>query len=169
SMDTLDGETYQNTVGSHDLTPVSGATMAYLDYGESDCDSIFEIEPSGMVEEVFESDDFLTAGGGGPGGGCHGNALRYSQTEDVYTFSDVAQAILVVDRAGGVDLRISELLSGGIQAYGGRQHGHHLLDDGMVVFANSWEGQNNSVVVEYDLTGQEVWSYDGGHYSANLG
>jgi hypothetical protein len=162
SMDTLDAETYSGTVGSHDITPVSGATMAYLEYGETDCDSIFEIDPSGTTREVFESDDFLT-------GMCHGNALRYSQAEDVYTFSDVQQDILIVNREGGVEWRISEILDGGIDAYGGRQHGHHLLDESIVVFANGWNGQNNSVAVEYDLTGQEIWRYDGGEYSANLG
>ncbi len=162
SMDTLDAQTYGEVVGSHDITPVSGATMAFLEYGENDCDSIFEIDPSGTTQEVFESDDFLS-------GMCHGNALRYSQAEDVYTFSDVQQDILVVNRQGGVEWRISEILEGGIDAYGGRQHGHHLLDESIVVFANGWDGQNNSVAVEYDLAGQELWRYDAGEYSANLG
>src|SRR5690606_31763617 len=94
---------------------------------------------------------------------------RYSQAEDVYTFSDVQQDILVVNRQGGVEWRISEILEGGIDAYGGRQHGHHLLDESIVVFANGWDGQNNSVAVEYDLAGQELWRYDAGEYSANLG
>ena len=162
SMDTLDAQTYSDSVGSHDITPVSGATMAFLEYGESDCDSIFEIDPSGTTQEVFESADVLS-------GMCHGNALRYSESEDVYTFSDVQQDILIVNREGGVEWRISEILEGGIDAYGGRQHGHHLLDESIVVFANGWDGQNNSVAVEYDLTGQELWRYDGSQYSANLG
>jgi len=63
TMDTLNGQAYSNTVGSHDLTAVSGETMAYLDYGESDCDSIFEIDSSGNTVEVFESADFVTARG----------------------------------------------------------------------------------------------------------
>jgi len=163
SMDTLDGEVYSETVGSHDLTPVSGATMAYLDYGETDCDSIFEIDPSGVTEEVFESQGVLM------GSGCHGNALRYSAAEDVYTFSDVQQDILVVNRTGDLAWRLSELLDGGIDVYGGRQHGHHLLDDSMVVFANSWGGNDESVVVEYDLEGTEIWSYEGNAFTANLG
>jgi hypothetical protein len=75
SMDTLDAQTYSTSVGSHDLTPVTGATMAFLEYGESDCNSIYEIDPSGTRKEIFESQGVV------PASGCHGNALRYSQKE----------------------------------------------------------------------------------------
>lgn len=164
SMDTLDSETYSGTVGSHDLTPVSGATMAYLEYGESDCDSIFEIDPSGTTSEVFESDDVLT------GAMCHANALRYSRTEDVYVLTDVSQDVLVINRDGSVEWRLSELLPGGMQTHGGRQHGQHLLDESILVFANAGAGQNASTAVEYDLTtGEEIWNYDSGFFTANLG
>ena len=76
------------------MTPVSGETMAFLEYGETDCNSIYEIDPSGTKHEIFESQGVV------PASGCHGNALRYSQKEDVYTFSDVSPDIYVVDRAG---------------------------------------------------------------------
>src|SRR5678815_1405385 len=89
SMDTLEAQTYSNAVGSHDLTAVSGATMAFLEYGESDCNSIYEIDPSGTKKEIFESQGVV------PASGCHGNALRYSQKEDVYTFSDVMSDCLL--------------------------------------------------------------------------
>lgn len=164
SMDTLDAQTYSNAVGSHDMTPVSGATMAYLEYGESDCDSIFEIDPSGTTTEVFESDDFL-----GGGGMCHANALRYSKTEDVFTLTDVSQDVLVVSRAGEVEWRLSELLPGGMATHGGRQHGQQLLDESMLVFANAGGGQNISAAVEYNLEGEEIWRYEAGLYTANLG
>lgn len=165
SMDTLDAETYPETVGSHDLTPVSGSTMAYLEYGESDCDSIFEIDPSGTTTEVFESDDVL-----GGGGMCHANALRYSRTEEAYVLTDVSQDVLVVNRDGSVAWRLSQLLPGGMGTHGGRQHGQHLLDASILVFANAGAGQNASTAVEYDLmTGSELWNYDSGLYTANLG
>lgn len=163
SMDTLDAETYPDTIGSHDLTPVSGATMAYLDYGETDCDSIFEIDPSGTTTEVFESDDVLS------GGMCHANALRYSRTEDAYVLTDVSQDVLVINRDGSIEWRLSELLPGGMQTHGGRQHGQHLLDESILVFANAGAGQNASTAVEYDLMGQEIWNYDSGLFTANLG
>ena len=72
SMDTLDHQSYANVTAAHDITPVGGATMAYLDYGETDCDSIFEIDPA-APREVFESQGVVATSG------CHGNALRYSR------------------------------------------------------------------------------------------
>jgi hypothetical protein len=163
SMDALDGETYNSALGSHDLTPVSGATMAFLEYGESDCDSIFEIDPSGATKEVFESSDYVQAGG------CHGNALRYSKKEDVYTFSDVSQDVFIVNRSGGVEWRLSEKVSGGNSAWGGVQHGHQLLDNSILVYANRGGGNNASAVFEYSLDGQELHKFSGGYSTANLG
>src|SRR5262249_2518897 len=57
SVDTLDVQTYMATKASHDICAVTGETMAYLDYSESDCNSIFEITPSttDKGKEVFES------------------------------------------------------------------------------------------------------------------
>ena len=162
SMDTLDAQTYSNTTGSHDITPVSGTRMAYLDYGESDCNSIFEIDPGGTTTEVFESSDVIS------GGGCHGNAVRYSQHEDVYTFSDVNQDVFVVNRSGSVEWRLSEITSNGNQSWGGTQHGHQLLDSSILVFANRAAG-NASAAIEYTLDGQELLRYEGGYSSANLG
>jgi len=40
-MDGLETQSYPNVTAAHDITPVGGATMAYLDYGEGDCQSIF--------------------------------------------------------------------------------------------------------------------------------
>lgn len=163
SMDTLDTETYGDAIGSHDITAVSGETMAFIEYGESDCDSIFEIDPSGATREVFESQGVVQTNG------CHGNALRYSKTEDVYTFSDVSQDIFVIDRAGEVQWRLSERVARGNDAWGGTQHGHHLLDQSIVVFANRGAGMDESSVIEYSLTGEELLRYESGYFSANLG
>lgn len=163
TMDTLDGQIYNGTIGSHDLTPVKGAKMAYLDYSERDCDSIFEIDPGGNTVEIFESSDVVT------GMGCHGNALRYSQKEDVYTFSDVSQDVFIVNRSGGVDWRLSEIVNGGNSAWGGTQHGHQLLDNSIIIFANRSGGRNASEAIEYTLNGEEIMRYRSGHFSANLG
>jgi hypothetical protein len=163
SMDTLDPQTYTGTIGSHDLTAVSGATMAFLEYGETDCDSIYEIDPSGTKREVFESQGVVATSG------CHGNALRYSQKEDVYTFSDVRQDVFVVSRAGQVQWRLSERVSGGSASWGGVQHGHHLLDNSIIILANNGGGTNMSAMIEYSLAGQELRRYMGGDYTQNLG
>ena len=171
SMDGLSGETYAQTVGSHDITSVSGSTMAYIDYGESDCDSIFEIELSGETREVWDSQQWFSSigSGGGAGGRCHGNALRYSAAEDVYTFSDVSTDVVVVGRAGEFSWGLADRVSGGVEAWGGRNHGHHLLDDSFVIFANTGGDGGASAVVEYTLEGEEIWRYDSGDGSANLG
>src|SRR5690606_6453079 len=163
SMDTLDAQVYPDTAGSHDLTPVSGEVMAFIDYGESDCDSIFEIDPSGNVVEIWESTGVVSAPG------CHGNALRYSQKEDVYTFSDVAQDVVAVSRQGELKWRLTEIVDGGIDAWGGRNHGHQLLDDSILIFANDGAGPNSSTIVEYTLTGETIFEYEGGRHTANLG
>lgn len=162
SMDTLDAETYAETIGSHDLTPVSGATMAYLDYGEPDCNSIFEIDPSGVTKEVWDS-------AGTAGGMCHGNALRYSKAEDVFTFSDVSTDVWVVGRDGEFKWGLADKVEGGVATWGGTNHGHHLLDDSIIIFANRGGGNMLSTVVEYDLEGNQLFEYDGGEFSANLG
>ena len=163
SMDTIDAQTYAGTIGSHDLTAVSGATMAFLEYGETDCDSIYEIDPSGTKREIFESQGVVATSG------CHGNALRYSQKEDVYTFSDVRQDVFVVSRAGQVQWRLSERVSGGSASWGGVQHGHHLLDNSILILANNGGGANMSAMIEYSLAGQELRRYMGGDYTQNLG
>jgi hypothetical protein len=163
SMDTLDAQTYSTSVGSHDLTPVSGETMAFLEYGETDCDSIYEIDPSGTKREIFESQGVVAMSG------CHGNALRYSQKEDVYTFSDVRQDVFVVSRAGVVQWRLSQRVSGGSTTWGGVQHGHHLLDNSIIILANSGGGTMVSAMIEYSLAGQELRRFMMSDYTANLG
>jgi hypothetical protein len=163
SMDTLDVQSYAAVKAAHDITPVGGATMAYLDYGEPDCNSIFEIDPGGTPREVFESQGVVSSTG------CHGNALRYSKKENVYTFSDLNQDVLVVDRTGAVQWRLSQRVSGGNAAWGGAQHGHQLLDDGILIFANNGAGSNASAAVEYALDGTERRRFASGGYTANLG
>jgi hypothetical protein len=163
SMDALDAQTYSNAVGSHDLTAVSGATMAFLEYGEADCDSVYEIDPSGTKREIFESQGIVNTSG------CHGNALRYSQKEDVYTYSDVSQDVFVLDRSGQVQWRLSQRVMSGRGAWGGVQHGHQLLDNSIIILANNGAGNNMSAMIEYSLTGEELRRFVSGDYTQNLG
>jgi hypothetical protein len=162
-MDGLETQTYANVTAAHDITPVGGATMAYLDYGEPDCQSIFEIDPGGAAREVFESTGLVSSSN------CHGNALRYSQKENVYTFSDHLTDVFVVDRSGAVLWRLGQRVSGGNAAWGGAQHGHQLLDDGLLIFANNGAGSNASQAIEYALDGTERRRFPSGGYTANLG
>jgi hypothetical protein len=163
SLDTLDEQIYADTFGSHDITAVTGETMAYLDYGESDCDSVVEIDPSGLKREVFESEGFFDPKV------CHANALRYSATRDTFTFSDRYEDILVLSRAGDLLWRLSELVPGGNAAWGGAQHGHRLLADSFLIFANAGMSKTASAAIEFDLAGHELRRFQTGHFSLHMG
>ena len=161
AMDGLESQVY-DVGSSHDITAVSGATMAYLDYAELDCDSIYEIDPSGTTVEIFESEGIV------PSSGCHGNAVRYSKTEDVYTFSDHHSDVYVISRAGEVQWRLSDIVPGGSNAdWGGAQHGHQLLDNSLLIYAN--DGGVGSTATEYSLEGERIFHYDSGISPSNLG
>ena len=149
SIDTLDEQVYPDTIGSHDICAVEGDTMAYIDYGETDCDSIVEIDKTGTTKEVFEGEVVRNP----EDTGCHGNAVRYSKKEDAYVYSDHRNDVFVVARDGAVKWRLSERVSGGNAAWGGFQHGIQLLDESMLIFANGGTGDMDSHALEYGLDG----------------
>ncbi len=170
TMDGLDAETYSDTVASHDLTAVSGETMAYLDYGspgENDCDSIFEIDNSGNTHEVFESTN--VTGTAGSIMSCHGNAVRYSMKEDAYTFSDYRQDLAVVARDGSLMWKLGDVVSGGNASWGGAQHGHQLLDSSILIFANDGAGSGRSQAIEYGLDGSLIKAFNSAGQATNFG
>ena len=169
SMDTLDVQTYMATKASHDICAVTGETMAYLDYSESDCNSIFEITPSttDKGKEVFESTG--VTGTSGSLTSCHGNAVRYSKKEDVYTFSDWQKDIAVVDRAGMLKWKLSQKVSGGNATWGSAQHGHQLLDGSILIFANNAQGNAKSQAIEYGLDGSLIKAFKSNGGATNFG
>jgi hypothetical protein len=167
TMDGLTEETYSNVVGSHDITPVTGDTMAYLDYGETDCDSIFEIDNAGNTVEVFESDG--VTGTGGSIQSCHGNTVRYSLRDDAYTFSDHRQDVAVVGRDGTLMWKLTDVVSGGNDSWGGSQHGTHLLEDSLLIFANDGAGNGASAVFEFAFDGSVIREFASGGHSTNFG
>jgi hypothetical protein len=161
-MDGLEAQQYDGTVGSHDITPVTDETMAFLEHGEADCDSVFEIDPSGATREIFESQGVV-------GARCHANAIRYSATEDIYTYSDRLEDLLGLSRSGEVLWRLSERVPGGHATWGGAQHGHHLLDSSLVIFANDGVSATVSAAIEYDFGGRELRRFQSGYYSGIMG
>ncbi len=163
SMDTLDSETYVAAIGSHDITAVTGDKMAFIEYGESDCDSVWEIDPSGVTVERFESQGVLDSKS------CHGNAIRYSRTEDLYTYSDRYNGVLAFDRSGTVQWHLSDFVPGGNDVWGGAQHGHHLLDASILIFANEGMGRGISAAIEYDFRGNELRRFQSGLYTPHMG
>ena len=168
TMDGLTTQTYSNTKSSHDIAAVSADTMAYLDYSESDCNSIFEINNAGTVKEVFEPTGVTGTGTAFPS--CHGNSVRYSKKEDYYTYSDWQSDVAVVNRAGTLQWLLSKKVSGGHTAWGGQQHGTQLLDSSILIFANQGTG-GKSQAVEYGLDGHliKAFSANGGSNVTNFG
>ena len=166
SIDGLTTQTYSNTKASHDITAVSGDTMAYLDYGEADCNSIFEINNAGTTKEVFESTNVTSTGTGM--NNCHGNAVRYSKKEDVYTFSDWQKELAVVSRAGALMWKLSQK-TGGNTKWGGVQHGHQLLDNSIILFANNGAGTNKSQAIEFGLDGALIKAFKSNGSATNFG
>ena len=159
SMDTLESTIYDGVVGaSHDGAVVDSQVLAYIDYGESDCGSVLELAHDGNQVEIFESSDYL------PGlvmPNCHLNAIRYREAEMLYTVSDRYNDIFVIDRQGTLQWRLSDIVSN--DTYGGEQHGHQLLADSILLFANSGGENGGSAAVEYSRTdGTEVFRYDPG-------
>lgn len=146
SVDTLDQQLYEETSASHDICAVSGSTMAYLDYGSS-CARIVEIDETGAMKPVFDPVEL------GVLEGCHANSVRYSASEDVYVYSSRTDDVLVVDRDGGVKWRLSEKVTLGNTAWGGQQHGTHLLEGSMLILAN-YTDDKTAKVFEYSLDGE---------------
>ena len=150
SIDGLEEQTYTGAVASHDIAAVSGETMAYLDYGEKDCTSIFEIDKTGVTKEVFESTGVTTT----DRTRCHGNSVRYSMKEDVYVFSDDLLDVFVLGRDGTVQWKLGDRVSGGNASWGGHQHGTQLLDNSLLIFANEAGGDaTKSQAIEFGLDG----------------
>lgn len=158
-IDGLDMQVYDSTSGSHDIAAVSGNLMAYLDYSVS-CNDITEIDPSGTTNTVFTASGTF-------GQMCHGNALRYSEAEDMYTYSEVGTDVVQVSRGGAVQWSLADV-AGGVSTWGGVNHGHHLLSNSILIFANNG-GQGSSAMIEYDLAGNELDRYVSGDTSQNLG
>ena len=168
TVDGLTTQTYSNTKASHDIAGVTADTMAYLDYSESDCNSIFEINNAGTVKEVFEPTGVTGPGTSFPS--CHGNSVRYSKKEDFYTYSDWQEDVAVVNRTGTLQWLLSKKVSGGHTAWGGEQHGTQLLDNSILIFANNGTA-GKSQAVEYGLDGHliKAFSANGGSNVTNFG
>jgi hypothetical protein len=168
SIDGTTTQTYSSTKASHDIAAVSADTMAYLDYSESDCNSIFEINNAGTTKEVFEPTGVIGTGSSFPG--CHGNSVRYSKKEDYYTYSDWQSDVAVLNRTGTVQWLLSKKVSGGHTAWGGQQHGTQLLDSSILIFANQGTG-GKSQAVEYGTDGHLIKAFtaNGGSNVTNFG
>jgi len=172
SMDGLTEQRYEDTRGSHAIAPVVDDVMAYVDYGEADCDSLFEIDSAGVVEEIVELSDAEYVGlpdNGGDTTNCHGNAVTYNEAQDVYAFSSYGEDVFIVPRSGGPPTKLSQIVPGGNESWGGIQHGAQVLADTILLFANR-SSNNRSSFFEYSAaTGDIVASHDPGIFTPNYG
>jgi hypothetical protein len=174
TWDTLTLDTYDLAIGSHDIVAVEDDLMAYIDYGDEDCESVVEIDPSGTLTKVFDLDTYLVRG---DTLSCHGNALRYSRATNSYILSSLLEDVFIIPRDGGAVTRLSEIVPGGNQSWGGTQHGVHFLGDSLLIYANDegdavggFQSGGPSTAIEYSLLdGAELWRHEAELYSANLG
>lgn len=156
----LDGsnhEVFDLVDATHDLAPIPGGITAYIGVTET-CDSIVELNPDGTTRLVYDIGLFGDEE-------CHTNAIRYSKSDDAYTVSILYQdTILKVDRESGALLW---KLNGAESSFEGTdwddQHGHQLLDGGILVFSNGAFAGSRAVEYNLDETNWQaslVWEYE---------
>lgn len=164
SLDTLESTVY-DAGASHDAIPAGEEMLAYIEYGEGDCGSIFELFENGDTNEIFESSDYL------PGlvpNECHTNSIRYYESEGLYSVSDYAQDIFVINQLGELQWRLTDFISN--DAWGGIQHGHQLFADSILLFANKGGEGGRAAIIEFALpSGEEIFRYDPGLTSGYYG
>ena len=160
SMDTLESTLYQDGISAtHDGTAVDNEVLAYIDYGEEDCGSVFELHRDGSKVEIFESSDYIEYPPSYSPKACHLNAIRYNEAEGLYTVSDRENEIFAIDRQGAVQWRLTDIVS--MESYGAQHHGHQLLPDSILLFANiGGDDGRSSAAIEFSLTdGTELFRY----------
>ena len=76
----------------------------------------------------------------------------------------------VVSRAGQVVWKLSTKVANGNTAWGGIQHGHQLLDNSIILFANNGTaGGNKSQGIEYGLDGHLIKAFTSRGGATNFG
>lgn len=160
SMDGLDSKVFTDPA-THDITAVSGDVMAYLGGGFTSCVVLTEITPDGTTKPIYDTSQLF---GFGP---CHGNAIRYSETEGVYTLSELSQGdVLWIDRETG---SLVQRLTDFSYDWGRHQHGHHLLDDSIVLFNNGSRIAQEISLDPDTKQSAEIWRYSSEYNSQVLG
>ena len=154
SLDTLEREAFNDLEASHDLVAVERDCVAYIEYDDNHDNRILEICKGETVPRLVSH---LYQQGGT---GHHLNALRYKADEDLFVVSDNTNDVYGVERStGNVLWALSDVATA---EWGPRQHGVHLLDDSILVFANDGAaGGDNNAILEFDrTTGAELLRYE---------
>jgi hypothetical protein len=157
----------------HDIAALPGGIVTALVWtgDTSAASALVERSPDGTLETVarLDTEIFHSLREDGE---LHANSLLYHPPDDSYTVSDLyASAYVKISRRGELLWQFGADCEGALTpkcATGevSGNHGHHLLDDGNLVFFNASPSQ--SVAREYILNGAEssftaepVWSYAG--------
>ena len=170
TMDGLEPGTFNKPGATHDLVGAPGGRLAYIDIsgewqpGMSQvCGKIVELDENGIEDLIYDTAEVLVDE-------CHANAIRYSEAEDVYTISDLLHnAILAVGRDGTLKWVFGGTDSDFTGGSWSDQHGHHLLENSIVLYSNS-----TNAAIEYeldfsDMTATEIWRYSSGYNTMTLG
>jgi len=160
SMDGLDSRVF-SVPATHDITAVTGEVMAFLSGDFNGCVVLTEITPDGTTDPIYDTNQIFG------GGFCHANAIRYSETEGVYTLSDLGQGdIIWVNReTRSLVQRLSEFSFD----WGHHQHGHHLLDNSIVLFNNGLRITQEISLDPSTKQSSQVWQYGTTYNSEVLG
>ncbi len=151
TLDGLDSQFY-TLLATHDITAVTGDVVAYVAGEWMTCGALTEITPDGNTRVVLDTMPLWSTS-------CHGNAVRYSEKKGVYTYSDMLQPnLLVIDRATGA---IVQQLADFGAFWNGPQHGHHLLDDSIVVYTNADNVAHEFSINTDTMELSEIWRYQG--------
>ena len=159
TMDTLESQVFSDLGSpSHDIYPVVDDVMAYLDYGMPN-HPIIEIDPMGNTEVASTLEGVTVE---------HSNAIRYYPSEDLYVYSDWQYDVYGINRTNGtIEWALSDLTS---TNWGGVQHGVHLLDDSLLIFANNGGSGSTAAAMEFSRSdGSLLFAYQSGLQTRNLG
>ncbi|MBN2526238.1 MAG: hypothetical protein JXR76_07580 [Deltaproteobacteria bacterium] len=164
SMDGTKEKKFEISQAAHDLTPTDDNTFAFLAYEPdsligsmmtSTCAKAVEVDLDGNTRLIFDSATLW-------GSDCHGNALRYSADDGLFTLSEYNKnAIVAFDKQGNVKW---------VTRNNGdwtTQHGHQLLAGNRLLLFNNgghFSMSNlTSSALEFNVDGDgnvtPVWSY----------
>jgi hypothetical protein len=173
-MDGTNEKSYSVPNRHHDVAILPDETVAYMEYtggNANGCDSVKELNPeTGATKNVLD----VQSTGAGSATQCHSNAINWWPDKNLYTLSVMNwNCIIGFERSGNV----SWIFGGSKSTYTGdnmswnRQHNHHLLDSGIVLFNNSGSNGGSSIR-EFTMSGTsatQIKDFANGHSTQSMG
>ena len=164
----MDGDASKNkkfneNAAAHDLTPNEDNKFAFMEYvpGQAGmayttgCAKVKEIDLDGNTSLIYDTAEVW-------GSNCHGNALRYSADDGLYSVSDYEHnEIAVFDKSGNLQWVTQN------NGTWNKQHGHQLLaGNKILIFNNGGDFSNpnlQSTALEFSYDGSgnltKSWEY----------